>query len=155
MKIDEFLARKANLQEQLDALNAELAIAKAKVIGEFGQYISEFNITFAEIEQVFRSLNLPTAVVPQSTGGKKRGRKAHQSSERELPYRDPVTGKQYNGYNPLPAWFDINRADSYLLPGKTHLGKVKKELEALAEKTAGASLSVKPKRVRNRSKKAK
>ena len=154
MKIDDFLARKANLQEQLDALNAELASAKAKVIEEFKQYISEFNITFTEIEQVFRALKLPTSPVKLELGGSKRGRKPHKSSDRELAYKDPTSGRQYNGYNPIPSWFDIGRADSYLLPGKEHLGKVKKALEALAEKN-GNTAPIKPKRVRNRAKKSK
>ena len=53
MKVDEFLTKKVELQKQLDAVNGEIAKAKAGVLAEIKRYITEFGISKTEIIGLF------------------------------------------------------------------------------------------------------
>lgn len=124
MKIDEFLSKKAKLQAQLDELQAELSQAKILVLEEIKKYIQEFNITFIEVQDIYRSLNLSTAVIKTAPV------KPPVADRKGYIYYNALNGKWYNGYNAIPKWFDLAKADSYLVAGKNHTPLVVQAIKA-------------------------
>lgn len=125
MKIDDFLVKKAKLQQQLEDLQEELASAKVVVLEEMKKYIKEFDITFIEIEAIYKSLNLSTALIQVVTP------KAKNTPDRKgYTYYNQNNGKWFNGYQAIPKWFDLAKADQYLVPGKTHTPLVKQAIAA-------------------------
>ncbi len=118
MKIDEFLASKAKLTEQLQELQDQLDGVRSTVLEEIKRYIKEFDITFIQMQELYQSLNLSTATIQFVKATK--GNPRIDSERKGYVYYDTTTGKWFNGYNKLPPWFKVEKADSYLISGKKH-----------------------------------
>ena len=124
MKIDEFLAKKSALQAQLDELGKQLDDIRLDALIEIKKYISEFDISFIQMQQIYESLNLSTATIqvikPKSSIPDRKGYNYFNSGNR----------KWFNGYNAIPKWFDLNKADSYLIAVKAHTPLVIQAIKA-------------------------
>ena len=123
MKIDEILQRKQLLQEEFDRLANEIRDAKVLVLKEIKNYVKEFNVSFAEIKDLYDELNLSTALVQVVTPKEK-----PPTNRKGYKYYNAKNGKWFNGYQKFPKWFDLTKADQYLISGQTHAPMVKKAL---------------------------
>ena len=122
MHIEEFLAKKSALEKELADVKTKLSQAKAHVLEEFKKCISEFEIELFEVQGLFGK-----PVVAKTAG-----RPPKKADKKPLghPYYCKDTGKSYGGVNPVPQWFDLSKADLYLVPGRTHTARVLKALKA-------------------------
>ena len=122
MKIEELLQRKNKIQGELDRLGIEIREAKAIVLKEIKVYIKAFDISCAEIKGIYDELN------PTQAGLATKGAKKIRAGRKGFKYHDAKNGKWYNGYSPIPKWFDLTKADQYLVKGQTHSSLVTKAL---------------------------
>ena len=127
MKIEEFLARKAELQLQLDQVSGQITAVRNEVLKEIGAAIDQFGISLIEIKQFFSA-----PVIEQSPAAKQKG--GAKVIDRKLyVYYDKENDRWFNGHTPIPKWLDLSRADYYLVPGKKHTNKVLAAIEAKTE----------------------
>ena len=126
MKIEELIQRKNKLQEESDRLGGQIRDAKVLVLKEIKLYIKEFDISFNELKGIFDELYLVTAL--GTTLAPKDAKKAAVGDRKGFKYHDAKNGKWYNGYTPIPKWFDLSKADQYLVKGQSHSSLVKKAL---------------------------
>jgi hypothetical protein len=126
MKIDEFIASKTKLMDQLQELQSQMEDIRKDALEDIKRYIKELDITFIQMQQIYQELNLSTATIQII---KAKGPDIDKDRKGYV-YFDSTSGKWFNGYNKLPHWFKVEKSDSYLLPGKKHTPIVKEALKA-------------------------
>jgi hypothetical protein len=122
MTIDEILKRRQVLQIELDDLAVEVSKAKNQVLEQIRGYIKEFNISLAEVKNLY---------VVQPTK-----RKRTEVDRTKYPYYSAKLNKWFNGYQKIPGWFDLSRADEYLVNGKKHTSYIANALAKAKPKKA-------------------
>lgn len=125
MNIEDVLQRKQALQAQLHDLSGDIEKAKAAVLKQFASYSKEFDITLAQVKALYESAPAP-APAPKA-------KPPVASPARKERYYCEKLNKWFSGYQHIPAWFDISKADTYLLPGKIHSPLVKKAMYLLKQ----------------------
>jgi len=127
VNIRDILDQKNRLKEQLDQVQKELEGNKSAAINEIRMYIRELNISFIEMESIYRQEGLSVALIQVI---KPKGIISETKVDRNrYVYRCPLTGRWYNGYTKLPKWFDLSKADTYVLPNKKHTPKIARLLQ--------------------------
>ena len=125
MDFNDILKRKIELQAQLDAISADIISAKTDVLKEILNYVKQFDISFSEIKSAYESAHLSTAIV-QVVVNKKLEKKVPE--RKGYAYYNSANGKWFNGYQKFPKWFDLAKAGTYLVAGKTHTPMVAKAM---------------------------
>lgn len=125
MDITEIINKRKSLHEQIDKLESEMGEIKKVALNQIRDYVKELNISFIEIEKIFKEEKLSTTLIQEV---KYRGPKT-PIDRSKYPYYDKIGNRWYNGYNNIPYWFDIEHADTYLREGRKHSKMVRLALE--------------------------
>jgi hypothetical protein len=132
MKAAEFLSKKVELQKQLDELSDQLADIRNAVVLEIGAYIPQFNITLDELKKFYAPVQVTVASAKKGRKPGATNKPAGEVNRKNYAYFDKENNRWFNGHTTIPKWFDLTKADSYLVPGKKHTNKVLKAIDDLA-----------------------
>lgn len=132
MKAAEFLSKKAELQKQLDELSDQLADIRDAVMLEIGAYIPQFNITLDELKKFYAPTQAVSVAVKKKRKPGEPNKPAGEVDRKNYVYFDKEHNRWFNGHTSIPKWFDLTKADGYLVAGKKHTNKVLKAIDELA-----------------------